>query len=211
MPPEMLATLPGYDPDIAKNRAEARKLMEKLGYGLATHLAVMVSTRNVAPYRDPAMILIDQLKEIYIDGDLNPLDTTQWYPTLMRKDYKVLNVTETAIDDPDPAFYENYVCGCAAQLYRLLQPRSRQAGRPAIGGDRRRKAQAAGVGDRAQPGAGRRPADPVLFGRGILPEARGQGVRGDGQQHLQRLALRGPLARPVTVTAGLTARTAAGR
>jgi len=29
-----------------------------------------------------------------------------------RKDYKVaLNVTETAVDDPDPAFYENYVCG----------------------------------------------------------------------------------------------------
>jgi hypothetical protein len=97
---------------MAKNRAEARKLMEKLRYGLATHLAVIVSTRNVVPYRDPAVILIDQLKEIYIDGDLNPLDTTQWYPTLVRKDYKVtLNVTETAVDDPDRAFYENYVCG----------------------------------------------------------------------------------------------------
>src|SRR5712692_3709535 len=33
MPPEMLQTLPGYDPDIGKNRTEARKLMEKLGYG----------------------------------------------------------------------------------------------------------------------------------------------------------------------------------
>ena len=36
MPPEMLKTLPGYDPDIAKNRAEARKIMEKLGYGPTT-------------------------------------------------------------------------------------------------------------------------------------------------------------------------------
>ena len=33
MPPEMLKTLPGYDPDVPKNRAEARKIMEKLGYG----------------------------------------------------------------------------------------------------------------------------------------------------------------------------------
>jgi peptide/nickel transport system substrate-binding protein len=33
MPPEMLATLPGYDPDIAKNRSEARKIMERLSYG----------------------------------------------------------------------------------------------------------------------------------------------------------------------------------
>src|SRR5437660_11074913 len=40
MPPEMLATLPGYDPDIAKNRAESRKIMEKLGYGPDKRLAV---------------------------------------------------------------------------------------------------------------------------------------------------------------------------
>jgi len=33
MPDEMLKTLPGYDPDVAKNRAEARKIMETLGYG----------------------------------------------------------------------------------------------------------------------------------------------------------------------------------
>jgi peptide/nickel transport system substrate-binding protein len=32
MPPDMLQTLPGYDPDVQKNRAEARTLMEKLGY-----------------------------------------------------------------------------------------------------------------------------------------------------------------------------------
>ena len=39
MPPEMLQTLPGYDPDVAKNRAEARKIMEKLGYGPDKRLA----------------------------------------------------------------------------------------------------------------------------------------------------------------------------
>jgi peptide/nickel transport system substrate-binding protein len=112
MPKEMLATLPGYGADIAKSRAEAREIMKKLGYGPDHRLPVTVTTRNIAPYRDPAVILIDQLREIYIDGTLDPIDTTQWYPTLMRKDYKVgLNVTETAVDDPDPAFYENFVCG----------------------------------------------------------------------------------------------------
>jgi len=66
----------------------------------------------VAGYRDPAVILIDQLKEVYIDGVLDTVDTTQWYPKIMREDYTVgLNITETAVDDPDPAFYENYVCG----------------------------------------------------------------------------------------------------
>ena len=33
MPQELLKTLPGYDPDVAKNRGKARELMEKLGYG----------------------------------------------------------------------------------------------------------------------------------------------------------------------------------
>ncbi|TMJ44501.1 MAG: peptide ABC transporter substrate-binding protein, partial [Alphaproteobacteria bacterium] len=89
----------------------ARKIMEKLGYGPDKRLAITVSTRNTAGYRDPAVIVMDQLKEIYFDTQLETLDTTQWYPKIMRRDYKVgVNVTETAVDDPDPVFYENYVC-----------------------------------------------------------------------------------------------------
>ena len=123
MPSEMLQTLPGYGPDIAKSRAEGRSIMEKLGYGPDNRLKLTVSTRNLAPYRDPAVILIDQLKEVYIDGELNPVDTTQWYPMLMRKDYKVgLNITETAVDDPDPAFYENYVCGAQRNYTGYCNP-----------------------------------------------------------------------------------------
>ena len=49
MPPEMLETLPGYGPDVAKNRAEAREIMEKLGYGPDKRLPVTVTTRNVPP------------------------------------------------------------------------------------------------------------------------------------------------------------------
>jgi len=133
MPPDMLATLPGYDPDIAKNRAEAREIMQKLGYGPDKHLAVTVTTRNVAAYRDPAVILIGQLKDIYIDGTLNAIDTTQWYPTVMRKDYAVaFTVTETGLDDPDQMFYENYYCGsernytgyCDQETDRLIDAQS---------------------------------------------------------------------------------------
>jgi peptide/nickel transport system substrate-binding protein len=123
MPPDMLMTLPGYNPDVQKNRAEARTIMEKLGYGPDKRLAVTVSTRNTAAYRDPAVMLIDQLKEIYIDGELEPVDTTQWYPKLMRKDYKVgLNVTESEVDDPDPLFYENYTCGADRNYTRYCNP-----------------------------------------------------------------------------------------
>src|ERR1700726_589086 len=133
MPADMLATLPGYDPDVAKNRAQAQQIMQGLGYGPDKRLAVTVTTRNVAAYRDPAVILIDQLKDIYIDGTLNPIDTTQWYPTVMRKDYAVgFTVTETGLDDPDQMFYENYYCGsdrnntgyCDKEVDKLIDQQS---------------------------------------------------------------------------------------
>ena len=136
MPPELLKTLPGYDPDVAKNRAAARKVLEKLGYGPDKRLAVTVSTRNVSGYRDAAVILIDQLKEIYIDGQLETVDTTQWYPRIMRKDFTVgLNVSESAVDDPDQQFYENYVCTaernytgyCSPELDKLVDRQSAES------------------------------------------------------------------------------------
>src|ERR1700745_2313481 len=89
MPADMLKSLPGYNPDAAQNRAEARSIMEKLGYGPDKRLKLTVSTRNIPPYRDPAVILIDQLKEIYIDGELDPIDTAQGLPRGMRGDYTI--------------------------------------------------------------------------------------------------------------------------
>ena len=112
MPKEMLETIPGYGPNVEANRDEARKLMQKAGYGPDKHLAVKVSTRNIADYRDPAVILVDQLKSIYIDGELDIVETANWFPKIARKDYALgLNLTGNAVDDPDQSFYENYSCG----------------------------------------------------------------------------------------------------
>ena len=112
MPPEMLRSLPGYDPDVSKSRGAARKIMEEHGYGSDKRLEITVSTRNIPQYRDPAIILIDQLKQIYIDGDLEEIDTVNWYPRLTRKDFIVgLNLAENGLDDPDQTFYENFACG----------------------------------------------------------------------------------------------------
>jgi peptide/nickel transport system substrate-binding protein len=123
MPPEILKTLPGYDPDVAKNRAEAKKIMEKLGYGPNNHLVTKISTRNIPAWRDPAVLLSSQLKEIYIDGELDIVDTTQWYPKVMRKDYTVGAVPmETGVDDPDQMFYENFVCGAARNYAGYCNP-----------------------------------------------------------------------------------------
>ena len=123
MPPEMVRSLPGYGPDVAANRAEARKLMEKQGYGPDKRLQTKVTTRNLPPYRDPAIILIDQLKEIYIDGELELLDTTQWYPRITRKEFTIgLNLITNSVDDPDQALYEFYTCNAEANYDGYCSP-----------------------------------------------------------------------------------------
>src|SRR6267143_4101973 len=136
MPREMLDKLPGYGPDVTAARAEAREIMKKLGYGPDRPMKIKVSTRDVPPYRDPAVILIDQLKEIHIDAELEPVDTAQWYPKVMRKDYTVgLNLTGTLVDDPDALLYENYACGgvgnynayCNPEIDKLIDQQSTES------------------------------------------------------------------------------------
>src|SRR5215210_8125850 len=89
MPPEELKSVIGYGDDVKKNRDEARKLMEKAGFGPNKRLALKVSTRNLAVYRDPAVILIDQLKDIYIDGELDVIESGIWFAKVARKEYQV--------------------------------------------------------------------------------------------------------------------------
>ena len=75
MPLDMLKTLPGYDPDVRRTarkparswRSSATAPKAAPGQGLDP---------QHCPYRDPAVILIDQLKQIYIDAELETVDTT---------------------------------------------------------------------------------------------------------------------------------------
>src|SRR6266705_134916 len=104
-----------------------------LYYGPDKRLETKVSERNIAIFRDPAVILIDQLKEIYIDGELDPIETANWFPKIYRKDYAIgLNLTGVGADDPDAQFYENYACGsqrnytsyCNPDLQKLFEQQS---------------------------------------------------------------------------------------
>jgi peptide/nickel transport system substrate-binding protein len=132
LPPDILKTIPGYG-DVNKDREEARAIMQKLGYGPDKPLKIKVSTRNLATYRDPAVVLIDQLKQIYIDAELEPVESGAWFAKVARNDYSVgLNLTGNGIDDPDQAFYENFACGsernythyCNKELEKLFDQQS---------------------------------------------------------------------------------------
>jgi peptide/nickel transport system substrate-binding protein len=97
--------------------------MTGLGYGADKPLKLKVSTRDIAIYRDPAVILMDHLKQIYVDPELDVVDTTIWHRKIVRGEYSVgLNLTGLAVDDPDVNFVENYSCGSERNYSRYCNP-----------------------------------------------------------------------------------------
>src|SRR5205085_5198425 len=62
MPPEELKTVIGYGDDVKKNRDEARKLMEKAGFGPHKRLALKVCTRKLSVRRCPAVSPLEPLQ-----------------------------------------------------------------------------------------------------------------------------------------------------
>jgi peptide/nickel transport system substrate-binding protein len=95
-----------------------------LGYGPDKRLKIKVSTRNIATFRDPAVLLIDQLKHIWIDAELEIIDTAVYYNRVFKKDYAVaLNLTGSAVDDPDVTLFEGYACGSLRNYNGYCNPK----------------------------------------------------------------------------------------
>jgi peptide/nickel transport system substrate-binding protein len=188
MPPDLLKTLPGYDTNVSQNRGQARPIMEKLGYGPTNRLKVKVSTRDLPFFRDPAVILIDQLKEIYIDGELETIDSSIWLPKVMRKDYVVgLNLSGSG-PDPDQNLYQLYGCGgdlnyngfCNPEIDRLIDQQSAEP-------DQEKRKNLVWEIERKLAEDGARPI--IFYNRGATCwQPHVKGVTHYGQQHQRRLA-----------------------
>ena len=134
MPADMRSKLLGYG-DVAKQQAEARKIMEGLGYGPNNRLPVKVSTRDFATYKDPAVILVDQLNKIYFDATMELVESSIWHSRLTKKNYAVgMNTSGVGIDDPDAVLKGAYSCKseanytgyCTPHVEKLLDEQSQE-------------------------------------------------------------------------------------
>ena len=181
--------------------------MEGLGYSEAKPLKVKVSTRNIAVYRDPAVILIDQLKKIYIDGELEVVDTSIWHAKVTREEYR-------GRPQPDRRRrrrsrrqpLRELQLQLGAQPHPVLQQGRRRADRQAVAGAGRRQAQADRLGDREEAGRGPGAADHhSTIASATCWQPQREGFRAAPQQHLQQLALRGRVARQVDRRASVLA------
>ena len=195
MPPEMVSSLTGYGPDTEKNVAEAQAIMQKLGYSDAKPLQIKIQTRNLPTYRDPAVILTDQLKKIYIvertrhsrhaalvraAGEEGLHDRTERHRRQRRRSRR--------------QYRRELFLQVGAQLHPVLQCRGRPVAGRAIERARQGKAQENGLGHRAAAGRGCGAADhPALIGRQLLAASREE-FPAARQQPVQQSAVRGCVA-----------------
>ena len=148
------------------------------------------------------MILIDHLKQVHIEGELEPLDTPVWYARMLRKDYSIgMNVQGVGIDDPDVVFYETFACGsernytqyCNPELEKLFHQQSQMT-------DFEKRRALVWEIDRKLQEDGARPV--ISHGRGgTCWQPSRQGREHRRQHDIQPLALRARLDRQVGVRA----------
>jgi peptide/nickel transport system substrate-binding protein len=124
MPMEMVMALPHYGSDQAALRTEARKIMESSGYGPNKRLKIKVSTRDFQNYKDPAVLLVDKLNQIWFDAELEIVESAVWFGRLARDDYAVaLNLLGSGIDDPDVTLMESFACNSDRNYMKYCNPR----------------------------------------------------------------------------------------
>jgi ABC-type transport system substrate-binding protein len=175
MPPEMLAALPGYDPDVQKNRAEAAASWKS---SATAPTGGSRSRCRSATFRFPRFggdpdrpaeggvfrrrARADRHHQLFPE---DPAQGIHGWPQ---------PADEWARPRPDPRFFLRM--WVEPELGRLLQPRGGQADRAAIDRGRPGTAQATGMGHRTQAGRGCRPADHLLQPPLVLLAALGQGA-----------------------------------
>ena len=132
---EQMKDLPGYGPDVKQNREQARAIMRKLGYGPDNRLKIKVFTRDLSYFKPSAILLIDQLREVWFDAELDSVETTAFTPRFNRKDFAVGLYGQGSGPDPDPTLALLYGCGsiqnpdgyCSANMDTLIAQKSAEA------------------------------------------------------------------------------------
>ena len=150
--------LPSYG-DPAASEAEARKIMEKLGYGPGngSRSRWRPATSN---FRDPAVILVDQLNKIHFDAELDIIESLGLVQPphqagLFGRPQSRRGRHRRSRRRPNGGI--RLQVGRATS--RILQPPDRQAPGPAVAGTRSGQAKRDRLEDRADTGRGRRTAD----------------------------------------------------
>ena len=122
--PEQLEAVPGFGKDSERNREEARKIMRELGYGPDNPLKTTFLVRAASEtYRTGVLLAADQLRNIFIEGKIDPKDYSVVASAYMKGAYTLAFERQgSSIDDPDNAFFEGYKCGAVRNYTHYCNP-----------------------------------------------------------------------------------------
>ena len=116
-PPEELEKLAGYSRDIAKSRAEARRLLKEAG--VPENFSFGLKNRNVPmPYEPVAIWLVDQWRQIGLQARHEFIESTKWEADLRDGNYEVAVDTQCSYAvDPDLDLYKFQSMGVSGNNY----------------------------------------------------------------------------------------------
>jgi peptide/nickel transport system substrate-binding protein len=97
-----LVKLPGFSKDIAKSRAEAKKLLAEAGQ---SNLKFVLHNRSIAqPYTPAGVFLVDQWRQIGVTVENKQLETAPYLAGLNSGNYDVsVDFSNLFMDDPSLA------------------------------------------------------------------------------------------------------------
>jgi ABC-type transport system substrate-binding protein len=103
LPAAELEKLPGFDRDIEKSRAEARRLLKEAG---VTNLKLKFINRTIdQPFIPAGIYAVDQWRRIGVEAEHLPVETKLWYAAMEGGEFDVVvqNISDFT-DDPTAQF-----------------------------------------------------------------------------------------------------------
>jgi peptide/nickel transport system substrate-binding protein len=120
LPPEELKQSPQFSDDMAKRRAEAKRLLAEAGY--AKGLDVELVLRRGPLYERGALSRQDDLKKVGINIHITLLDTAGFRERTQKGDFQAYTVLSAVpIDEPD-LYYARLVCDSASNYGKYCNP-----------------------------------------------------------------------------------------
>jgi len=193
MPDDFQKTLLGYDPDVKKNREEARAIMRKLGYGPDKRLKTKVFTRDIPTFRPGPDHGRPPEGDLHRRRGRDRRHAAILQPRLQEGLRCRHQPDRILAGRPRPELLRELRLRQPAQLHELLQQGAGGRVRGPVAGAGPREAQEDGVGHREEAGRGRCPSDHLPQHRRRLLAAACEERQHHDQQHLQRLALGRPV------------------
>ena len=121
-PPIGFWGLAGKDVPRGNDKARARALLAEAGHGPSNPLKLEVVTRNIAIYRDGASFVVDDLRQVGVEGTLRLIETAQWYGVSTRREYQIgSSLAGYGVDDPDSDPLRELPLQVGAELPGLLR------------------------------------------------------------------------------------------